>query len=325
MRIIIIGSSLNIYTQEIIDQYPNNVIGLIEAAPRNYIPKKSKFPFNLINISKLRLLANNKKIDYFYLHKNNELEAQKFIKDLSPDVVFIYSMSQLLSEAFINIPKLGCINLHPSLLPSYRGPNPLFWIYYNQENSTGITLHFVDKGEDTGDIIFQRKFKIVKGQSGDLLNKEIEYQGKELFLKAIKYIENKIALPRIKQSKNSPSLRARNLTLEQEKDIIDWNKWDIISIWHFLKGTSLYFKGIPQPKGILQGHTWQIESYEENSISKRNKIAIGKVIKIRNKYKLVCKDGFINLSIKVSLKIIIKHNIKRIIKLMLKLINKFIY
>lgn len=70
---------------------------------------------------------------------------ERWIRDLNPDLICVYSISELLRENIYRIPGYGTINLHPSLLPKYRGPNPYFGILLNAEPESGVTIHYIDE------------------------------------------------------------------------------------------------------------------------------------------------------------------------------------
>ena len=82
------------------------------------------------------------------------------LRSFSIDVIVVCHFQKLLKQELINLPKYGSINLHPSLLPLYRGMSPQHWPIINGDSETGITVHFIDEGVDTGDIIIQRKIFI---------------------------------------------------------------------------------------------------------------------------------------------------------------------
>lgn len=84
----------------------------------------------------------------------------QFIKDLNPDMIITCAYGQILTEEILNIPKLGCFNLHGSLLPKYRGGAPIHYALLNGDQETGITLMYMDKGMDSGDMIEQETIKI---------------------------------------------------------------------------------------------------------------------------------------------------------------------
>ncbi len=93
------------------------------------------------------------------IHFNDSVFVEK-LKKLSPDLLVICHFQKIISKALIDVPKFGSINLHPSLLPNYRGMAPQHWPIINGDSETGVTVHFVDEGVDTGDIIIQQKLRI---------------------------------------------------------------------------------------------------------------------------------------------------------------------
>lgn len=92
--------------------------------------------------------------------KINSSEVYDAVKLVQPDLCVISHFERLIMEPILSVPQLGFINLHPSLLPNYRGMAPQHWPIINGDKEAGITVHYVDEGTDTGDIIVQRKFPL---------------------------------------------------------------------------------------------------------------------------------------------------------------------
>ncbi|MFH1093239.1 MAG: formyltransferase family protein [Candidatus Omnitrophota bacterium] len=106
-------------------------------------------------------------------YKVNDINAertQNLIKLLNPDIIFVCTLSQILKKDIIEIPKLGCINIHAGLLPKYRGPASNFWVLYNSEEKTGITFYYLNTSIDNGDIILQRELNILPGDTEETLD-----------------------------------------------------------------------------------------------------------------------------------------------------------
>lgn len=97
----------------------------------------------------------------------NSSEFRNEILKLNPDLILVGSWSEKFKLPIIELPKIGTINCHPSLLPKYRGPNPYMRVIMNNEKETGITFHLMDKNLDTGPILYQKKVDIVQGFNGD--------------------------------------------------------------------------------------------------------------------------------------------------------------
>lgn len=304
LRVMIITMGLSRIVEPVVNLH--NVIGIIESAPRkNDIKKQSMLFFALKYIysffkkqaKTLKSYANEKNIPYYYMDNGSDKALESWVKEKKPDVIVVYSMSQLLKENIFKIPKYSTINLHPALLPSYRGPFPDFWMYYNQEKEGGVTLHYIDEGEDTGDIIYQEKYNFPLGlKSPQMLDLSISKIGVGLILKALENIEN---LPRVKQPKSSPTKKARNIKDSEHKDIIDWQSWKIERIWHILRGTELWLNATEQPKGIYKSQRWQIKNYEKCDTSSYE---ISKIYKENNIYFIACNDGKIYLDLKFNFK-----------------------
>jgi len=92
----------------------------------------------------------------------NSKNAFEYIKEINPDLIISIFSKEIIPEEILKIPKYGCVNLHPALLPFYKGISPTFWVLANNEFRTGITLHYMDSGIDTGPIISQKEI-IIKG------------------------------------------------------------------------------------------------------------------------------------------------------------------
>jgi methionyl-tRNA formyltransferase len=302
-NIIIITQGLSRIVKPLFNSKDVNIIGIIECAPRGISIPRISFIFSLYHKirrkkeSELLLFSENNSIPYFYMTSSSK-ELEFWVKNLDPDLMVVYIMSQLLTQNIYSIPRFGTINLHPSLLPKYRGPNPCFWTYYNMDKIGGVTVHFIDKGEDTGDILLQEEYEIPLGiKSPDRFDVLISQIGVNLLMKSINNIETIIPL---KQPKESTTTRARNITLKEHNSIIDWNNWQIEKIWHILRGTELWLNALEQPKGVFLGTRWEIGAFERIEIDQS--WSIGKIYNKKGKYFVVCKEGVIYLSKKINIK-----------------------
>ncbi|WP_299120271.1 methionyl-tRNA formyltransferase [uncultured Winogradskyella sp.] len=110
--------------------------------------------------TRLKLICEKYFIDFYRIKDINSKTSETTIKALNPDLIVVCHFEKILKKNIIEIPHMGCINLHPSLLPNYRGLSPQHWPIINGEDETGITVHFINEGIDTGDIIVQQKMKI---------------------------------------------------------------------------------------------------------------------------------------------------------------------
>lgn len=313
IKIIVITQGISPIVQPLLSSH-HEILGMVEDAPR-VIRRRNKGKIHEVlvglisQIKGLRSLCNDRNIPYFYLKNKNQVAFESWVRSKEPDMIVVYSMSHLLKENIISIPKYGAINLHPSLLPAYRGPNPLFWMYYNMEKEGGITVHYIDKGEDTGDIIYQESYDIPLGVNGpELQNKVVTSIGVPLLLKAINAIELGNA-PRIPQPEKSPTLRARNIPVEEQLNIIDWENWDVERIWHIMRGYAKNMDLIEPPKGIFAGQRWMVGGCTRCNTSGYSK---GVILKNSNGYYVAAVNGIIQLFVDFQLKRTLNYLLSRI-------------
>lgn len=151
--------------------------------------------------------------------------AQKIIQELAPELIVVAAYGRILPDEILDFPRLGCINVHSSLLPKYRGAAPIHWAMLNGEEETGVTIMHMASELDAGDIIMQEKTRIDKDETVETLYSRLAEIGGELLLKAVSALEAGTA-PRISQDPNQVSYAPM---LSRELSPIDWNKsaWEI--------------------------------------------------------------------------------------------------
>jgi len=142
------------------------------------------------------------------------------LKALAPDVLVVVAFGQLLKEELLNLPPLGCINVHASLLPKYRGAAPIHWAIINGEKETGVTTMFMDRGMDTGDMILKRTVPIGDHDTTGVLHDKLAEAGRILLRETLDLLRKHQA-PRTPQE-HSLATYAPLLTREHER--IDWTK-----------------------------------------------------------------------------------------------------
>ena len=133
------------------------------------------------------------------LRENDEILNK--IKALTPDLICVVAYGKILPKEILEIPKHGCINVHPSLLPRYRGPAPIQWAILNGDEKTGVTIMYLAEEMDAGDIILQKEVQILENETSGELWDRLSKIGANLLVEALKQIEKGKA-PRIKQGKD---------------------------------------------------------------------------------------------------------------------------
>ena len=179
----------------------------------------------------IKELANNNQIEVFQ-PTNIKNEYQRII-DCSPDIIITCAYGQIIPEALLKYPKYGCINVHGSLLPKLRGGAPIHHAIINGEKETGITIMYMDKKMDAGDIINQQSIPILSDDNLDSLYEKMSHLGKELLMDTLPSI---IAgtNSRIKQNPEEVTY-GLNITKDEEK--IDFSK-SSMQINNLIRGLS---------------------------------------------------------------------------------------
>ena len=147
-------------------------------------------------------------------------ESYEYITSLNPDIIITCAYGQIIPEEILNCPKYGCINVHGSLLPKLRGGAPIHHAIINGDNKTGITIMYMDKKMDSGDIISQEEIEILETDILDTLYEKMSLLGANLLTKTLPSIIEGTN-QRIKQDENEVTF-GYNITKEEEK--IDFNK-----------------------------------------------------------------------------------------------------
>ncbi|WP_077367347.1 methionyl-tRNA formyltransferase [Anaerosalibacter sp. Marseille-P3206] len=119
----------------------------------------------------------------------NSEESIKKIRDIQPDFIVVAAYGQILKEEILSIPKYGCINIHASLLPRYRGAAPINWVIINGESETGITIMKMGKGLDTGDILLKESIPITEEDDSITIHDKLSNLGGNLIVKALKGVK----------------------------------------------------------------------------------------------------------------------------------------
>jgi len=158
------------------------------------------------------------------------------IKELEADIAVVCSFNYKIPRVLLNAVKGGFINIHPSILPQYRGANPYSHVIINNEKQTGVTLHFMDDGFDTGDLIIQRKMEISPRETMGTLFNRLNIIGLELLMKVLTEFEAD-EIPRAKQAQGE-FMVANNIP--EEDLFIDYNK-PACEIERFLRSMNPFF------------------------------------------------------------------------------------
>ncbi len=253
-----------------------NVIAVV-TQPDKIVGRKRELQASPVKVT---ALYNNIKL--FQPIKIRE-EIEEICK-LKPDLIITCAYGQILPKDILNIPQLGAINIHASILPKYRGAAPIAWSLINGETKTGITLMYMDEGLDTGDIIVQEKIDILANDNQETLYQKLSILGSNL-LKA--NLENIILQKnnKIKQN-NDESSYARMLNREDE--LLNFTE-EGLTILNKVRG--LY------PNAYIKINNEEIKILQVRFEKKLNTCPNKILILDKNNFGIGTKDGIIYLEI----------------------------
>lgn len=150
-----------------------------------------------------------------------EPENLELLKKYQPDAIVVVAFGQIIPEEILNLPPYGCINVHASLLPKYRGAAPIQWAVINGEQESGVTTMRMDAGLDTGDMIMKERVPLAEDETGGSLFDKLNSVGADLLIRTLEALENKTARFEA-QPAESPTAYAGMLTKEMGR--IDWSR-----------------------------------------------------------------------------------------------------
>lgn len=168
--------------QKLIDK-KYNIIGVV-TQPDKQVGRGKKIVF-----SPVKQVAIENNLPIYQPIRAKEDTFVNEIKKLNPDVIVVVAYGQILSKEFLEIPNYGCINVHVSLLPKYRGAAPINWVLINGEEKTGVSTMFMDEGLDTGDIILQSEFTLDNEITAGELHDKMTVEGAKLLCETLDLIK----------------------------------------------------------------------------------------------------------------------------------------
>lgn len=183
-------------------------------------PDKQKGRGKEVQMTPVKECALKHGIPVFQPVKLKEPDAVAKLKGYPADIFVIAAFGQILSEEILTMPPLGCVNIHASLLPAYRGAAPIQWAVINGEKESGVTIMKMAKGIDTGDMYLKKTVVIDPKETGESLHDKLMMAGAELIVEALPKIETGELVPQ-KQDDVKASHAPR---LDKAMGLIDWKK-----------------------------------------------------------------------------------------------------
>lgn len=224
-------------------------------------PDKPKGRGKAVQFPPVKEYAISQGIEVYQPRKVRETECVEFIRERQPEIIVVAAFGQILPKELLDLPKYGCINVHASLLPKYRGAAPIQWAVINGDKVSGVTIMRMDVGLDTGDIIETAETEISPEETGGSLFDKLEKLGAKLLVETMEKIENGTA----RYTKQEESQASHVGMIDKSMGDIDWKK-SAVEIENLIRGlnpwpsaytrlngkTLKIWKALPEPGGEPQ-------------------------------------------------------------------------
>ena len=181
-------------------------------------PDRPKGRNKELTVSPVKECAQRHGLSVYQPQKIKAAESVAYLKTLQADIYIVAAFGQMLSQEVLDIPRYGCVNIHASLLPQYRGAAPIQQVLLDGRTETGITIMQMDVGCDTGDILLQEKLKITEDDTAGTLFEKMSSLGAELIVKTLPLIEAGTIVP-VRQDN---SLSSSTSKVSKEMGHIQW-------------------------------------------------------------------------------------------------------
>lgn len=227
--------------------------------------------------SAVKLAALAKGICVYQPNNLKDDETASLISSFSPDVIIVVAYGQILTKNILNIAKYGCINVHASILPKYRGAAPIQWAILNGDKETGVTIMQMDEGIDTGNILSIKKTDIDINETSEQLFERLSIIGAEALCETLDNIDSVKPIP---QLLNDGSYVKK---ITKELSPIDWNK-SAQNVHNQIRGLQSW----PCATTKLNGKTLKVH---RSALSDKTGLNAGGIVDNKDTLTVCCGDG----------------------------------
>lgn len=279
MKLVYMGTpDFAVPTLETLIQSKHEVVAVVTQ------PDKPKGRGKEVQFTPVKEVALKHNIPVYQPVKVRDSEFISFLKELNPDAIIVAAFGQILPKEIIDMPPYGCINVHASLLPKYRGAAPIQWCVIDGEKETGITAMHMDVGLDTGDMLKKVIIPIDEKETGSSLHDKLSVLGGPLIIETLEGLENGTIVP--EKQDNEKSCYAKMLT--KTMGVIDWSLSAVV-IERLIRGLNSW----PSAFTFYKGKTLKIWSAD---VLPHKSGAPGEILEQTNSSLLVATgDGVLSL------------------------------
>ncbi len=183
-------------------------------------PDKPKGRKHELSASPVKVAARDLGLPVLQPERAGAPEFIRTVRQMEPDIIVVAAFGQILKQELLDIPRYGCVNVHASLLPKYRGASPIQWAVCNGEEYSGVTTMQMDAGIDTGDILLQEKVRLRDDETGGSLFERLAAVGASLLIRTIHGLENKT----VKAVPQDDSQASTVRLISKADGLIDWRQ-----------------------------------------------------------------------------------------------------
>ncbi len=245
MKIVFMGTpDFAVETLNLLAESDHEIVGVVTQ------PDRAKGRGKVLLPSPVKEEALRQHLAVYQPGKVREPSFVSQLEALKPDVIIVAAFGQIIPSEILHMPKYGCLNIHASLLPKYRGAAPIQWAVIEGERESGVTIMQMDEGLDTGDILAQEKVALSEDETGGSLFEKLSHIGAGLLLRTLPALEAGTLTP-VKQPAESPTRYASMLTKQMGQ--IDWNQ-DAQQIENMIRGMNPW----PSAYTLLNGKILKI-------------------------------------------------------------------
>ncbi len=256
-------------------------------------PDKAKGRSDKLTFSPVKECAVAHNIPVLQPERIKRPEAVEELKNYPADVFVVAAFGQILSKEILDMPRLGCLNIHASLLPKYRGSSPIQWAVINGEEKTGVTIMQMNEGLDTGDILYTKEILLDKKETGESLFDRLSVLGAEAIVEALPLLEEGKLTPVPQKHEEA----THTVMLNKAMGKIDFSK-TAVEIERLVRGLNSWPSAYTSFNG-KQLKIWESDLGDEAELSTENRqaysmAASGEVFLVeKDKFAVKCGEGFL--------------------------------
>lgn len=264
MRVIFMGTpDFAVETLEEIIKAEHEVVLVVSQ------PDKAVGRSKALKYTPVKACAIEHGIEVYQPERVREEACVEYLRGYAPDIIIVEAFGQIIPKAILDMPRYGCVNVHASLLPKYRGAAPIQWAVINGDMVTGVTTMRMDEGLDTGDMIMKQEVIIREDETSGSLFERLSKIGAELCVRTMAAIEAGIAIYIPQDEKEATHTRK----IEKELGSIDWTR-DAKTIECLIRGLD------PWPSAYTRMNDKTLKIWKAKAVSGESGVAPGCIVKI---------------------------------------------